>query len=325
MSARIYDCLSSGIVVADHICDPIDHVPAPGELVTTARMDLSIGGCAANVAVNLTKLGFKVGVAGTVGNDVLGRFVRESLQATGVCCQHLRESPTRDTSSTLVINTRGQDRRFIHSIGANDELTGKELTPRLLRECKILYLGGYCLVETLTAANVAAVFKAARSAGVTTLLDVVIPGPGDYWPMLEPVLPVTDFFFPNEDEGQLITACDDPLQQAEAFRHSGVKTVVVTCGHDGAVLADDCQTLRASSYPVNFVDGTGSGDAFVAGYIYGLLSHAETKECLRYGSALGASCVRASGATTGVFTSSELEAFVESQELPVTRLGSPAN
>ncbi|HLQ46234.1 MAG TPA: PfkB family carbohydrate kinase, partial [Planctomycetaceae bacterium] len=73
------------------------------------------------------------------------------------------------------------------------------------------------------------------------------------------------------------------------------------------------------AHPVQFVDGTGSGDAFVAGYVYGLLRGADTQHCVRLGSALGASCVRATGATTGVFNASELEAFVAANVLTIER------
>jgi sugar/nucleoside kinase (ribokinase family) len=125
-------------------------------------------------------------------------------------------------------------------------------------------------------------------------------------------------FLPNDDEARLITGLDDPLAQAEAFRQAGAKTAVVTCGKDGAVLVSETTRLRAGSFPVEFIDGTGSGDAFVAGYIYGLLQGGDESDCLRYGSALGASCVRTTGATTGVFTTEELTAFLAQHNLPIT-------
>ena len=166
----------------------------------------------------------------------------------------------------------------------------------------------------------AELFKTARECGVITVLDVVIPEPADYDPFLGPVLPWTDVFLPNNDEGQIITGRADPLDQAEAFRKSGAKTVVVTCGGNGAVLVDGTARLRADAQRVLFVDGTGSGDAFVAGFIYGLLSDASASECLRYGSALGASCVRETGATKGVFNADELAEFLASRPLSIETL-----
>lgn len=320
MSDARYDCLCTGIIVADSVCDPVDHLPPPGGLVLTPGIRLAVGGCASNVASDLARLDRKVGVVGPVGRDVYGGYVREVLEASGVDCAHLAESPSQPTSGTLVLNVRGEDRRFIHCIGANGDFTGREVTPGLIRSSRVLYLGGYLLAESLTAENVQAMFREAREAGVTTVLDVVVPGAVDYSERLHPVLEWTDVFIPNEDEGRLLTGLDDPMAQALYFRDAGARTVIVTCGADGAVLAGERVKLRAGGYAAEVVDGTGSGDAFSAGYIYGLLTGGDTADCLRYGSALGASAVRSAGATTGVFTAEELETFVESQELPLSEV-----
>jgi sugar/nucleoside kinase (ribokinase family) len=71
---------------------------------------------------------------------------------------------------------------------------------------------------------------------------------------------------------------------------------------------------------VPFVDGSGGGDAFDAGYIYGLLHGMGPEDCLRVASALGASCVRAIGTTPGVFTEAECEAFLGEHDLAIERL-----
>ncbi len=317
MTRQRFDCLCAGIVVADHVCAPVDHVPAPGELVLTERMDLTVGGCAANVAIDLSRLGARTGVWGTVGQDVFGRTIRETLEQAGVDCGQLGESTSRETSGTLVINSQGEDRRFVHSKGANAEFTAANLDRELLSSARILYLGGYCLNPELTSTNVSRLFRAAQSAGVTTVLDVVIPDESDYRSAIEDVLPATDLFLPNNDEARLITGIEDPVEQAETFQRAGAKTVVVTCGTDGAILWSDEQQLRAETYRVDFKDGTGSGDAFAAGYLYGLLQRQDIETCLRYGTALGASCVRAPGATTGVFNAKQLAEFVESHPLEI--------
>ena len=69
--------------------------------------------------------------------------------------------------------------------------------------------------------------------------------------------------------------------------------------------------FKAGRYEVEFVDGTGSGDAFSAGFILGLLEDRSFPDRLKFGSALGASCVQSLGATTGVFDRDALEAFTQ--------------
>src|SRR5438093_1586290 len=93
------DCLCAGIIVAKSVCQPIARMPPPGGLARTERVELTIGGCAANVAVDMAKLGLRVGVSGRVGDDVFGRDVRDRLVASAVDCSGLILSQTMPTSS----------------------------------------------------------------------------------------------------------------------------------------------------------------------------------------------------------------------------------
>lgn len=318
--ARKYDCVCAGIVVADFICAPISRVPGAGSVVMTDAISLAIGGCASNVAVDLCRLERKVAIAGRIGEDVPGHFVREELARAGAVTEHLVETAAAQTSSTLVINVRGEDRRFIHTFGANALFDGSEISRELISQARVLYLGGLFLMPALSGARVVQLFQLARQARIPTVLDVVIPDPRGCREELEQVLPWTDVFLPNADEGKLLTGLADPLEQARWFRSAGAGTVVVTCGGAGAVLLTADAALRAGRFPVEFVDGTGSGDAFAAGYISGLLERLSPAECLEIGSALGASCVRQAGATTGVFTRSQLTEFLSANRLAIERL-----
>jgi len=320
MSDFRYDCLCVGIVVADHACTPIPQIPAAGQLLMAERLPLATGGCAANVAVDLAKLERRVAIVGRVGDDIFGRFVAESLAADGVDVTHLVETADTETSGTLIINVDGEDRRFIHTFGANALFDGTEVSDELLASAPVLYLGGYLLMPALTAEAVVELFRRAQAAGVTTVLDVAIPTAERLWERVAPVLPHTDLFLPNDDEAQLITGLESAEEQAIRFHEAGAAAVVITCGDGGAVLVSEEQRLQSGVYSVPFVDGTGSGDAFDAGYVFGLLEGKTAAECLTLGSALGASCVRKTGATAGVFNRSELAAFLEEQPLNLQQL-----
>src|SRR3989449_5477793 len=93
--------LCAGIIVADHISSPISHLPAAGELVLADQLVLTIGGCAANVAVDLVKLGVPAGVVGCVGDDIFGKVVAEMLRERQVDVSGLRVKAGLDTSQTL--------------------------------------------------------------------------------------------------------------------------------------------------------------------------------------------------------------------------------
>jgi sugar/nucleoside kinase (ribokinase family) len=314
------DVLCAGIIVADHVCHPVSHLPAAGELVMTDKMLLTIGGCAANAAVDLTKMGVAVSVVGRVGEDVFGRIVGEMLREQGVDTSAIQTTPGSDTSQTLIVNVAGQDRRFIHTFGANAVFKARDIPLDLVTRCRVLYLGGYLVMPEMVQNELVPVFAGARKAGALTVLDVVVPGPGEYFSRLDELLHHVDVFLPNNHEAELMVQESDPVKQAEIFHRHGAKTVVVTLGGDGAVLVSDQVRLRAGVFPVPFVDGSGGGDAFDAGFIYGLLRGMNAEDCLRVASALGASCVRAIGTTPGVFTRSECEDFLRKNTLPLERI-----
>jgi sugar/nucleoside kinase (ribokinase family) len=125
---------------------------------------------------------------------------------------------------------------------------------------------------------------------------------------------------PNDHEAELMTGEHDPVRQAECFRRLGAGTVIITQGGAGAILVSPKIRLRSSTFPMPFVDGSGGGDAFAAGYMCGMLRGEDEEGCLRIASALGASCVRAVGTTTSVFIRGECEEFLARNSLQIQRL-----
>lgn len=314
------DCLSAGILVADHLCAPIPRLPEAGQLVLSDDLPLQIGGCASNTAMDLARLGVRVGVVGCVGQDPFGRFIIETLTAAKVETSGIRQLDGVPTSGTLIINVQGQDRRFIHTIGANGRFDAADVSAEQVRQCKVFYVGGYLLMTGLAQEGLLELFRDARRHGVKTVLDVVLPGPGDHWSRLDRLLSETDVFLPNTDEAAVITGLKEPVAQAQRFRDAGCGTAVITCGGEGTVLLTEKYRVKAGVYPTKFVGGTGAGDAFDAGYIAGLLAGEDPLGCLRWGSALGASCVRAIGATESVFTRPEAERFLRDRSLQINNL-----
>lgn len=322
MSPTAPSVVCAGVLVADHVSTPIDHCPASGELIMADDLILNIGGLAANVATALGKWGIRPVVCGKIGDDVFGRFVAETLEQAGADTRGLAIDRTRPTSQTLIINVKGEDRRFVHIFGANAGLLAEDLEAVLDPAPKVLYLGGFLILPALEPARLARVFARAREQGTTTVMDVACPGPADYLSKLEVVLPHTDVFLPNSDEARLILRGEaDVVRQARAFRQLGARRVVITQGGEGAVALSDAHELKLGVYPVDFVDATGGGDAFDAGYISGLVDGLDELGCLKRASAMGASCVRAVGTTAGLLASrDEADAFIARHPLSIEPL-----
>jgi sugar/nucleoside kinase (ribokinase family) len=309
------------MVVVDHVAPPIARMPRAGELVSVDELILNIGGGAANTAVDLTTLGAPVSICARVGDDILGRFATETLVSHGVDVKALKVGSSRATSQTLILNVRGEDRRFIHSTGANLDFTSADLDEALTPPPRVLHIGYFLILPELDAAGLAQRFAMARKSGTITVLDVATPGPGNYLEPLRTVLPHTDIFVPNTDEAALILGEDDPIRQALRFRDMGARRVVITLGDQGVISVSDEHRVKLGAYPVDFIDGSGGGDAFNAGYIVGLLEGLPELDCLKVASAMGASCVRAIGTTAGVFTRAEAAEFMSRHELSCEEFG----
>ena len=316
-------CLCSGILFADVACSPISHVPAEGELIPTEKIELNLGGCASNVAVDLARLGVDVMLSGCVGDDALSDFVLRAVSLPKIDTTRLQKSVGQCPGTAMHINVQGQDRRFICTTGANDDYVfGDELFQLLATPTfpapKVFYLGGYFMLRALETDGTVHFFKTAREHGWITLLDVVLYGNRPYWEILKPLLQYTDIFMPNEHEAEAITGERDPCEQAKKFLEAGVGAAIITRGELGTLYFSEREQFQTGVYPTSYVSGAGSGDAFVAGLIAALLDGKDHRDAVRWGSALGASCVREVSTTGGVFNRAELLEFLDKHELEIS-------
>jgi len=314
------DVVCLGILVADIFGHPIDSLPASGELALLERYLLTVGGCAANTAVDLGRLGRKTRVLGKVGNDLFGDFVLRDLKRFDIDTSFVRRSETHSTSCTFIINVRGEDRRYLHCFGANADLSLADVDEKALDGARALYVGGYLAMPAFRPEQLVKLFRAAKQRGLMTVLDVVVPA--GYPSGLEDIrqaLPYTDAFLPNADEARVLTGSSDPLEQSEVLARANPEcTVVITRGSEGALVRRGRRVLRAGAFKVDSVDGSGGGDAFDAGFLVGMLNGWEIEDSLRFASAVGASCTRAMGCHDGVFRYDEAVAFVARHPLDIS-------
>jgi sugar/nucleoside kinase (ribokinase family) len=295
----------AGLIIADLFVAPLRSLPRPGELVVSDGFLLDAGGCAVNTAVILARLGIRTGLVGKVGDDEYGAWLRRSLARKRVLVDGVSTAQRSATSQTVILPVDGEDRRYIHVPGANAELGVADIAA-VLPGARVLAIGGYLALPGLDRDGVAELLAGARTRGTATLLDVVVPrGADDPVRALRPVLPYVDCFLPNQDEARLVTGHDNPADQAEALLAWGCASVVITCGADGAVYADPARVIRVRPFPVEAVDGSGAGDAFTAGIIFGLIEGWPAEQRLRFAAALGGSVCRGLGCTATVFTRDE--------------------
>jgi len=311
--------LCAGILVADLFVPPLAALPEAGQLVATEDFLMDSGGCAANASTTLARLGVKSHVAGKVGDDSYGAFIMQDLARKGVETSGISASRRYGTSKTVILPVIGEDRRFIHTFGANADFSAADINREALAGASVFYVGGYMVLPDLSQDDLAALFRFARSHGVRTALDVVIPAGEAPVSLrdLERVLPFVDVFLPNEEEAERLTGERDPRSQAEAFLRAGCAMVVITMGGRGALLMDQAQIIEMPAFAIALVDSSGAGDAFAGGFITAMLAGLGHTDTLRFASAIGASCCAQLGCTTGIFTREQAETFLMEHPLAV--------
>jgi sugar/nucleoside kinase (ribokinase family) len=293
--------LCAGILVGDLFVPPLPRLPTAGELLVTDDFLMGAGGCAANVAVVLSKLGVGSRVVGKVGRDSFGDFVTSSLAALGVDVSFIGQSATMGTAKTVIIPVAGEDRRYLHTVGANADLTGQDFGSGAMAGVDVVYLGGYFVLPGLQPAAVIELFEAAHQAGARTLLDVVLPGDTQAsMDDLRSILPSVDYFLPNYDEARHLTGEQDPKRQAAAFKEAGADTVIITMGAEGLLVRSATDTRHLTAPCVDVVDGSGAGDAFAAGLIVGILEGWPLERSLMFASEVGARACTALGCSAGI-------------------------
>jgi sugar/nucleoside kinase (ribokinase family) len=309
----------AGILVKDTFCGPLDSLPKPGELVAVEGLRTSAGGCAANVAIDLSKQDFDVYVAGCVGQDPAGDSLVKSLQSAAVNCDWIVRTTKYATSETIVLLVAGEDRRYLHSFGANQEFAVSHVDHDWLAELTVFYLGGLFAMPNLDTSELLELLKFCRKKGVVSVVDVVLPVGFNDAPKLRGLLPFIDWFVPNNAEAAMLTKQSDPLKALEIFRSWQANGVVITMGERGAIgsLGDEC--CRCEAYSWGTVDPSGAGDAFASGVIAGIIKGWDLSRTMVYASALGASATRAIGTTKGVFNRQEAEHIVTRYPINVVR------
>jgi sugar/nucleoside kinase (ribokinase family) len=304
------DIACAGIVVADCVARPVHRQPQPGLLEFVDEIGLYAGGSAASTGTGLVRLGARVALIGRIGQDGFGDFLAAEARRVGCDATLLKRDATTGTSSSLVTVTPDGERAFLHAIGANARLVPDDIPIEALhaRGCRVLHLAGYFALPGMQGNHgepARDVFANARALGITTSLDCVWDGAGRWGSLIDAVLEHTDLFCPSIHEARAIVALPDratPLEIAQGLFAKGVReAVALKMGPDGSfVMNASGEHHRVPAPQVVAVDGTGAGDAFIAGFLAARLRGLDLPTCAQIGNATGALCVTAMGATAGV-------------------------
>jgi sugar/nucleoside kinase (ribokinase family) len=295
----VTDVVCLGILVADVIARPVDRLPERGTLALVDEIRVHGGGCALNTASALGRLGLRAAVAGKLGVDPLGDVLLGILEERGIEQRAVVRDPATSTSATVALVGADGERTFLHLPGANASLRADDLDPELIFSGRALHVGGALLLEALDGEPTAAVLAEARRRGLLTSLDTAYDASGR-WNRVLPSLAGLDLFTPSLDEAQGVTGEREPGRTARKLRELGVREVAVTLGPDGCYVAGETFEGHVPAPVVEVMDGTGSGDAFAAGFLHAKLAGLPLEDAAHLANATGALAATASGAYDGL-------------------------
>lgn len=305
-----YDLLVVGSANADLVVG-VDRRPGAGETVLGSDLAVHPGGKGANQAVAAGRLGARTALLARVGDDGHGRLLLDSQREAGVDTTGVLVGGAPTGVALITVDPSG-DNSIVVSPGANSRLTPEDVrgAGSLLAAARVLSLQLEIPLET-----VAEVVRTADAGFGDRPGPRVVLNPSPPAPLPADVLAACDPLVVNEHEARYLLSDDpagdttDPEAWAAALLARGPRSVVVTLGGEGALVAQRDRTVRVPSLPVEAVDTTGAGDAFTGALAWRLGVGDDLETAVRYAVRVGAAAVTRAGAQVSFPTADEVAAL----------------
>ncbi|HEX7064006.1 MAG TPA: aminoimidazole riboside kinase [Bacillales bacterium] len=302
----------------------IDFIPTDS---TNLIYEKCPGGAPANVAVGLAKLGVDTMFVGKVGDDVLGKFLRQTLRDYKVDVSKMVLSDEAKTGLTFVTLDGNGERSFDFYIepSADQLLREDEVDRAIFENRNLLHIGSISLIREPVRGATKQAIRLAKQAGMRLSFDPNIRM--SLWgneqqardAILE-VLPDVDALKISEEELVFITGSENIEKGIQALRQYEIPLIFVTCGAQGSRIFSEKGSVRVSAMKVEAVDTTGAGDAYVSGMLFGLnqvekslrsITEDEMERIGQFASVSGALAASQKGAMTALPVLNEVEGFLK--------------
>jgi len=298
-----FDAVGFGLNAVDHLIVVPEYPQFDTKLRFTDHQQ-SAGGQTATAMVALQRLGMKTAYAGRFGSDDAGIFGRESVAKEGVDLEYAEMiKGATNQLAFIIIDARSGERTIIWDRDERLSYRAAEVPIALASRGRVLHLDAHDPPACAVMARVA------RAAGaiVTADIDNVYEGVEDLLPLIDVL--VTSSEFPH----RLTGISDLRKSLLEMKSRYGCPIVGATLGARGAIAFCESEFIESPAFavPGGCRDTTGAGDAFHAGFIYGMLRGDDLEACLRFGNAVAALKCRSLGARNGLPTADELRQFLE--------------
>lgn len=260
-----------GNVNLDVICSTVNDVPRHNS-IRFDQAKVTPGGNASNVAIGLAALGMPTALIARTGDDLPADMLIHAWHLADIDTRFVTREKHTNTGVAISLVDSDNNPRYLHAPAANHQLTPQSIPIDELIESgvRFLHTSGYFVMPGLLNSGFSDVLKEAQSAGMYTTLDVVeSPDMNDPSPLWT-CLPHLDIFTCNKQEATRLTGHEDPQQAALDLLAKGTKNVIIKMGEKGVLLVDRTGQTVIPTSPMEVVDTTGAGDAFMAGLLAAL-------------------------------------------------------
>lgn len=288
----VLDLVCLGDVTVDLINSPVKKIPS-GEFQILADINLCRGGVAANCAVFASRLGLKSGFNGVFGKDFLGSWLLSRMKEDKVKLKY----SLKGKSEIDIALTTFKERSFITDLGANPEFVFDDVAREFITKTKHLHLGSYWKLEGLHK-DYERILKIVKEQGVFTSIDMGWDFKGWTDERCGKVLnfcPFIDVFFINGSEIKKLTGESDYVRAAKLLLKKGAGVVALHRGSKGSVVFTDDKVIRVPAFKVEQLNPVGAGDAYNAGFIYGLINGFSVEKCALFGNGAAALHIKKQG------------------------------
>lgn len=291
-----FDVVGFGALNVDTLLK-VDKIACPEEESFIRDFTEACGGSAANTMVGLARLGCKVGFIGKVADDREGKLQIDCFQTEGVDTDGIIRSKKGKSGACLgFVDKRGQRALYINS-GVNDTIEFRELNPAYITQTRILHLSSFVGEKSFRTQKKLLSYL---PESVQVSFD-----PGSLYAQkglaaIEPIIQNTTVMMPNQLELQQITGEQEVPKGAKMLIDLGVKIVAVKLGAKGCYVTNGQEKKTIPPLKVPVVDTTGAGDAYNAGFLYGLIHEKPLAECGHLGNYVASRCVMKMGARDGL-------------------------
>ena len=264
-------------------------------------IQIGYGGDALNQAVVLANSGVSVRLITKLGKDEAGKAIYDFCRGNHVeVSDNCFDDKVHTSSTVVLVDKKGQRNLLGTASGSLRELKYKDIPPVLDDSFKIVSFASLFISHRLSLKYTERLFRNIKAEGKILVVDTTTPKHDEDLDTLREILPLIDYFIPNETEAEMITGERAELA-ADLLHMYGVKNVIIKCGEKGCYLRNDAYDGYISGYSgIECVDTTGAGDSFAAGLISGLLEGCGDVESCRRANWYGAQAIKEAGATTWV-------------------------